>query len=165
MRRSLLASVLCALPLGVALAQDPSVIIKPTNTQGSRTVEATTEKSVVRDYLLAWKTMHSALDQNDPTALTDYFVGTAKDKLADTIEVQAAAGIHTRYVERAHNLQIVFYSPEGLSIQIIDDVEYDEQVLSQDKVLASKPVHRRYLVVMSPSEVRWRVRIFQSEAS
>jgi predicted PhzF superfamily epimerase YddE/YHI9 len=72
-------------------------------------------------------------------------------------------GIHTRYLERSHDLQIVFYSPEGLSIQLTDTVEYEEQVLDHDKVLATKPIRKRYLVVLAPAEVRWRVRIFQAE--
>ena len=69
------------------------------------------------------------------------------------------------YQDRAHDLQIVFYSPEGLSIQIVDTVDYDEQVLDHDKVLATKLVRKRYVVVLTPSEVRWRVRVFQAEAS
>jgi hypothetical protein len=104
------------------------------------------------------------MDHNDSSVLDAYFVGTARDRLVDTIQDQAKYGIHTRYTERSHDLQIVFYSPEGLSIQLMDTVSYNEEVLQKDKVLASKPVTRRYLVVLTPSEVRWRVRILQSEA-
>ena len=90
-------------------------------------------------------------------------MGTALDKLIDTVHQQEAAGIHIRYLDRAHDLQIVLYSLEGLSIQLIDNVEYDQQVIDHDKVLTNRRVRARYVVVMTPAEVRWRVRVFQAE--
>lgn len=152
-----------ALVSATSWAQEPTVKIQTPQLQGSRPLEKQTEGAVTRDYLLSWKTLGAALDHNDPAALGQYFVGTAHDRLAGTIDQQTKMGIHTRYIERSHDLQIIFYSPEGLSIQMTDDVAYDEQVLDHDKLLASRPVRRRYLVVMTPSEVRWRVRILQSE--
>lgn len=163
--RNLLLAILCAVTLPLyGVAQDASVKIEPAALQGSRILEKQTEQSVVRDYLHSWKTLSTALDTNQVTGLNTEFAGTALDKLTNTIDAQAKAGIHTRYVERAHDLQIIFYSPEGLSIQMTDDVAYDEQVLEKDRVLTTQPVHRRYLIVMTPSEVRWRVRIFQAQA-
>ena len=160
-----LLALTCALaiPLSQAPADEPSVRIEPPSLQGSRPLEKRTEQSVIRDYLESWKVMDSALSQNQASLLGADFVGTARDKLANTIDEQLKAGIHTHYQERSHDLQIVFYSPEGLSIQMTDTVEYDEQVMDHDKLLTSRPVRRRYLVVLSPSEVRWRVRILQSE--
>jgi hypothetical protein len=143
--------------------QQPSVQVEPPQLQGSRPVEKQTEAAVIRDYLESWKTLETALDQNQAALLDSNFVGTARDKLANTIEEQTKLGIHARYQARTHDLQIVFYSPEGSSIQLIDTVEYDEQVLDGEKVLTAKPVRERYLVVLTPSEVRWRVRIFQAE--
>lgn len=162
-RRS--APVFCALALSLSqlTAQEPSVRIEPPQLQGSRPVEKQTEASVIRDYLESWNTLRSALDADQSSLLDASFVGTARDKLANTIEEQAKIGVHTRYTARSHDLRIVFYSPEGSSIQLIDDVEYDEQVLDRDKVLATTPMHQRYVVVMTPSEVRWRVRIFQAD--
>jgi hypothetical protein len=155
----------CALTLAVAaFASEPAIKVEPPQLQGSRALEKQTETSVVRDYLHSWKTLQTALDLNQETLLDQDFVGTARDKLANTIKEQMASGIHARYQERSHDLQIVFYSPEGLSIQLIDTVEYEEQVLDRDKVLATKTVRKRYLAVLTPSEVRWRVRIFQAEA-
>ena len=155
----------CALVLpATALGdQQPSVRMEPSQLQGSRPIEKQTETAVVRDYLASWQSLKVALDQNEATLLDAYFVGTARDKLANTIEEQAKIGIHSRYQARSHDLQFVFYSPEGSSIQLIDTVEYDEQVLDHDKVLTTKPIRERYLVVLTPSEVRWRVRIFQAE--
>lgn len=169
MRRHLLV-IGCALAATLAtpltgLADDqPSIHVEPPQLQGSRPVEKQTEAAVIRDYLQSWKSLQTALDQNQAAVLDAYFVGTAREKLANTIDEQAKLGIHVHYQERTHNLQIVFYSPDGLSIQLVDTVEYEEQVLAKDKVLATKPIRERYLVVMTPSEVRWRVRIFQAAA-
>jgi hypothetical protein len=153
----------CALLLpAVSLASDPLVRLEPPQLQGSRPLEKQTESSVVRDYLQSWKTMQEALDLNQATMLDRDFVGTARDQLGQTIASQAQGGIHTRYQDRSHDLQIIYYSPEGLSIQMTDNVEYEQQVLEKDNVLTSKIVHQRYLVVLTPSEVRWQVRIFQA---
>ncbi len=162
---SLALSCALALPLMAQAADQPSVRIEPPNLHGSRTLEDLTEKAVVRDYLESWDTLGKALDQNQAALLGVYFAGTAREALTKTIAEQTRLGIHTRYVPRSHDLQIIFYSPEGLSIQLTDNVQYDEQIMQQDKVLATKPIERRYLVVMTPSQVRWRVRIFQADAS
>lgn len=155
----------CALllPAAALAADQPSVRIEQPNLHGSRALEPQTGAAVTKDYLQSWDALQTALDQNQPSLLNAYFVGTALDKLTETITEQSQIGVHTRYVARSHDLQIIFYSPEGLSIQLTDTVQYDEQVMDHDKVLASRPIQRRYLVVMTPSEVRWRVRIFQSE--
>jgi hypothetical protein len=103
------------------------------------------------------------MQQNRADLLDQDFVGTAKDKLTDTMHQQAALGIQTRYRDRIHNIQIVFYSPDGLSVQLVDNVEYDERVVDHQKVLTTQHTHTRYTVVMTPAETRWRVRIFQAE--
>jgi hypothetical protein len=164
MKRSLFL-VPCLMAVQVACwAQQPSVKMEPPQLQGSRAIEKTTEAAVIRDYIESWKTMQTALSQNEASVLDSSFVGTAHDKLLNTIEEQSRLGIHTHYQAQSHDLQFVFYSPEGSSIQLIDTVDYDEQVFDHDKLLAMKPVHERYLVVLTPSEVNWRVRIFQAEA-
>lgn len=153
----------CALALPLALwADQPSVQVEPPNLQGSRSLEKQTESSVVRDYLQSWQSFASAMEQNRPDLLDPDFVGTARDKLSNTIEEQTKLGIRTHYQLLSHDLRIVFYSPEGLSIQLIDNVEYDEQVLDHDKVLTTQRVQTRYIVVLTPAEMRWRVRIFQA---
>jgi len=162
-RTLLLMSFVLTTPL-LGQAGQPDVRIQPPELQGSRPLEKQTEAAVIRDYLLSWKSFKTALDQNQANLLNADFVGTAREKLGNTIEGQAQIGVHTRYQDLSHDLQIVFYSPEGLSIQILDTVEYDEQVLDHDKVLTSKRIRARYVVVLTPSEVRWKVRIFQSQA-
>ena len=144
------------------LADEPSVHVRPPQLEGSRPLEKQTEAAVLRDYLQSWKSMRQALDENQAAELDQDFIGVARDRLGETIAAQTRSGIHSRYQDRSHDLQIVFYSPEGLSIQMTDNVEYEEQVLDKDKVLATKVIHQRYLIVLTPSEVRWQVRILQA---
>ncbi len=145
-------------------AAPPTVHVEPVKLQGPRPLPEQTQATAVRDYLQAWQTVGAALEQNNPGLLDRDFVGTSKDKLAETIQQQAALGIRTRYQDKAHNLKIAFYSPEGLSLQLTDDVDYDVQVLDHDKVLSTQQVRAHYIVVMTPAEVRWRVRVFQAQS-
>lgn len=159
-----LALVWCAVfALTVSVRADqPTVRLEPTNLQGPRVLNEQTQAAVVRDYLQAWQSARAALEQNRPDLLNRDFVGTAKDKLADTIHDQVTMGISTRYLDQSHDLQIIFYSPEGLSVQLVDNVEYEVQVADHDKTQATQKMHARYVVVMTPAEVRWRVRVFQA---
>lgn len=153
---------IAAMP-GALLAAQPVVHVEPPHLHGPRQLQDQTATAVVRDYLESWQSLTAALRQNRADLLDRDFVGTAKDKLTDTIHQQAALGIHTRYQDRTHNIQIIFYSPDGLSVQLVDNVEYDERVLDHKKVLSMQHTHTRYTVVMTPAETRWRVRIFQAE--
>ena len=148
---------------GVGRAQ-ATVRVEPAHLQGPRVLEGQTQAAAIRDYLQAWQTVGRAFDQNRVDLLDRDFAGTARDQLAQAIQQQSAAGIHTRYQDKSHDLEIVFYSPEGLSIQLTDNVEYEVQVLAGDKVQATQQVHAHYVVVLTPAEVRWRVRVFQAQA-
>lgn len=139
-----------------------AVRVEPANLQGSRPLQDQTGKAAIRDYLQSWQSFKVALEQNRAELLDPAFVGTAKDKLTETILSQAALGIRTRYQDRAHDLKIVFYSPEGLSIELTDKVEYDVEVLDHGKVKTVQHVNARYFIVLTPAEVRWRVRVFQA---
>lgn len=156
---------LCAV-LGAASvygAAQPEVRVEPSHLQGPRPLQEQTQAAVIRDYLEAWQTVGAAFDRNDAGLLDRDFLGTARDQLAEAIQQQAAAGIHTHYEDKSHDIRIAFYSPEGLSIQLIDNVEYDVQVLEGGKVQATQPVRARYIVILTPTEVRWRVRVFQEQ--
>ena len=158
-----LASVTCAALPAIA-GDQPSVHVEPSHLQGPRQLQEQTAKAAVQDYIDSWQRMGQALDENRPDLLDRDFIGYAKDKLSDTIKEQSKAGIHTRYSDRSHNVKILFYSPEGLSIELADTVEYDVKLFDHDKVLASQQFRTRYIVVLTPTEVRWRVRIFQAQA-
>jgi hypothetical protein len=162
MRRAVIAGAILVPAAAIAAAQ-ATVHVEPAHLSGPRELAAQTAQGAIRDYLDSWKSMRDALAQNRPDLLNADFVGTAKDKLTDTIHEQAAAGMHTDYRDRAHDLQIVFYSPEGLSIEMTDSVDYDVEVFDHDKLVSTQPMHARYIVILTPAEVRWRVRVMQSE--
>jgi len=157
------------LPVGGAIlaavllsaSTEPTVRVAPMDSVGPRSLEPQTQSSVIRDYLLAWQTMDSALTQNRPELLDAVFVGKAKEKLAETVREQKSLGIQTSYLPRSHDIKVVFYSPEGLSIQLLDEVEYDVNVRKGEQSLGSEHVRVRYVAVLSPTETRWKVRVFQ----
>jgi hypothetical protein len=161
MLKSLL--ILCSVfsAISGAGAAQTAVRAEPAILQGLRPLQEQTSTAAIRDYLQSWKSLRAALEQNREVLLDPDFVGTARDKLTRTIEEQAALGIRTSYRDRAHDVHIVFYSPEGLSMELIDKVDYDMQVLDHDKVQTTQRVSARYVVILTPAEVRWRVRIFQ----
>ncbi len=143
-------------------AEEPTVRIEPPNLQVARQLQEQTASAAIRDYLQSWRSFSSAFAQNRADLLDPDFVGTARGKFTDAIHEQATLGIHTLYLDHEHDIQIDFYSPEGLSIQLIDNVSYDEQVFDHDRLIVTQIVRARYVVVLTPAEVRWRVRIMQT---
>jgi hypothetical protein len=139
-----------------------TVRVEPPNLQGLRALPDQTATAAIHDYLQSWQNLRSAFEQNRAGLLDPAFVGTARDKLTETIQQQTALGIRTRYQDSAHDIQIVFYSPEGLSIELTDDVEYDLQTLDGSKFKTTQHINARYVIVLTPAEVRWRVRVFQA---
>jgi hypothetical protein len=158
---ALATCALAALLLGRDV-QEPTVRIEASPLRGPRVVEKQTQTAVIRDYLEAWKSMSRALQANQSELLDHDFVGIAKEKLSNTIEQQKALGLQTVYHDRAHDISLVFYSPEGLSVQLIDNVEYELQLKDHDKLQASRDVKSRFVAVLSPTEVRWKIRVLQS---
>ena len=144
-------------------SDQPAVHVEATDSVGPRPLEKQTESAVVRDYLQAWRSMSAALEQNRADLLDPDFIGTAKEKLAGTIREQGKLRIHTRYRDTAHDIQLVFYSPEGLSIQLVDRVDYSVQILDGEAVVTTQHVRACYVAVLTPTEVRWKVRVFQAE--
>jgi hypothetical protein len=167
MMRSKNILMVCAfagLTAGLAAAQ-ATVKIEPASVNGPRPLADQTAQAVVRDYLESWQSLGLAMEQNRVDLLNADFVGDARDKLAQAIQDQAQMAVRTQYRDQAHDVQIIFYSPEGLSIELTDTVDYDVQLMDHDKPLGTRHVHARYLVVLTPSELRWRVRILEAEAS
>ena len=70
--------------------------------------------------------------------------------------------METSYRDLSHDLQVVFYSPEGLSIQVLDNVEYDVEVRDHGKTVGTQHIRARYVAVLTPTESKWKVRVFQS---
>ena len=145
----------------IAAAQ-PAVNVQPVNLQGPRALEDQTRDGAVRDYLESWQSLRAALEENRADLLDRDFTGSAKERIDATIHQQTAAGIHASYRDKSHDLKFVFYSPDGLSIELTDNADYEVQLFEGDKPLVTKQVHARYLVVLTPAEVRWKVRVFQA---
>jgi hypothetical protein len=163
LKSCLMLSAVLSAATGCAAAQ-ATVRVEPATLDTPRPLADQTAKAVIRDYLESWQSMSAAFNGNRADLLDADFVGDAKDKLTQTIKKQTELGIQTHYRDRAHDVQIVFYSPEGLSIELIDTVDYDVQLLDHDKSQATQQVHARYIVVLTPAELRWRVRVFQADA-
>jgi hypothetical protein len=159
-----LLGIACLILGGLMVTGDaqPAVTIANPDSVGPRTLEPQTRAAVVRDYLAAWQGLSLAFQENNPNLLDADFTGIAKEKLSDTVAEQQKLGLKTLYQDRNHNINLVFYSPEGLSIQLVDTVEYDVQVLDHDKPQATQHIRTQYVAVLTPTEVRWKVRILQS---
>jgi hypothetical protein len=159
------AFILCAVIMGCLTngQTQPSVRIEQADLTGTRSLKEPTASAAIRNYLQAWQSLRLAFEQNRADLLDQNFVGSAKDKLTDTIRQQSSLGIHASYTDQSHDLQVVFYSPEGLSLELKDSVEYDVQLFDHDKLQATQRLKAKYIVVMTPAETRWRVRVFQAE--
>lgn len=158
-------TVASALSVAVAAfaADKPVVRVEPPNLQGPRQLQQQTAKAAVQDYLESWAVLGNAFSQNRPELLDQGFIGDAEDKLAATIKQQQSVGVHTVYRDKSHDVKILFYSPDGLSIELADAVQYDVQLYDHDKAIGTEQVHAQYIVVLTPTEVRWRIRIFQAQ--
>ena len=46
-------------------------------------------------------------------SLGDYFVGPAREQLAEAVAGQQKTGLHSRYLDQRHKVDVVFYAPRG----------------------------------------------------
>lgn len=160
----LLALVLFAgLMPRTARAADPAMPKVQLNADSGagRPVEELTKTSIARDYAKAWYSLAQALEQNRANLIGNDFVGIAEEKLTAAVASQAKAGLRTRYIDHGHKLDVLFYSPEGLSIELRDTAQLERQLLDGEKVIHSEQVTAHYVSLMTPTEVRWKVRLLQ----
>jgi hypothetical protein len=125
---------------------------------GPRKIEMQTEGRILADYRMAWGDMAQGLNANDTDAFAGLFVGNAKQWLEQTVTRQRRTGLSTRYSNQKHQLQAVFYAPEGDLIELHDLAEYDTQVLEGGKVIHEDHGVHRYVVLMTPGADRWVIR-------
>jgi hypothetical protein len=164
--RTATLSLLMALPLGLNAADDSSAASKVTvqldaRKAGPRSVENLTEHAIVRDYRSAWTSMSHALESNILDPIDVPFVGDAKRVLHDTVISQQRSGVSQRFTEQNHQLEAVFYAPEGDAIELHDTATYQQQVLDGSKSIQDQRVIMHYVVLMTPSADRWVVRQMQ----
>lgn len=172
LRLGMLFALACALILvlperqsdAVMAASAPSVSLNVSNA-GPRQVEDTTERAVARDYAAAWQAMASALDRNQPTLLNLNFIGTAADKLTDTINQQRKSGLRQRIIDKGHRVNAVFYSPEGSAMELQDTAQLEWQVLDGDKVVQSQDATVHYVALLTAAENSWKVRVLEAVPS
>jgi hypothetical protein len=128
---------------------------------GPREVEETTRAAIQREYGNAWQAMTKSLAGNYDAGVGASFAGTAKDTLLSQLEQQKHNNLSTRIIDRGHKLDVVFYSPEGSAMQLRDTAQLEKQYLSGSSVVHSESITAQYVVLMSVTEDRWKVRLLQ----
>ena len=129
-----------------------------------RQVEDTTQEAIVRDYASAWRALEQSLGNSGDSGLAANFAGTALDQLQSRLDGQRKSGVRTRYVDRGHQLEAVFYSPEGSAMQLHDTAQVEIQTYDGGTLLSSQPVTLHYVVLMTTAEDRWKVRLLEGVA-
>lgn len=139
----------------------PEVTLNAANV-GPRTMEALTQRSVLRDYKFGWANLAEAFASNSTGAVNGLFAGTAQTWLNDAVSSQLRAGLTSRYLNQRHKVDAVFYAPEGDLIELHDTAEYDYQILDGSKTIHSEHAVVHYVVLMTPGADRWVIRQLQS---
>jgi hypothetical protein len=153
----LLACVACS------YAADDSVQVQlNTGKAGPRAVEPLTERSILRDYRFAWSGLAQALQFNTTDPLSGAFSGEAADWLRRTVASQQQSHLTRRYSDQTHQLEAVFYAPEGDVMELRDTAQYQLQILDGDKSIHQENVTVHYVVLMTPGADRWVVRQLQA---
>jgi hypothetical protein len=158
----LLASIAPKMLRARAESPNENAISISTAGAGPREVEETTQEAIQRQYSAAWKNMADALKENRTDLLDQSFVGSVRDQLAREIEQQKKTGVSARLVDRGHQVNVVFYSPEGTALELRDTVDIEQQVLDGSKVIHSEQLRQQYLVIFTLVEDKWKVRIMQA---
>jgi hypothetical protein len=161
-------AALCALLLACALpaaAQAPAVTVHLDSSHAvPRAIEDQTARRILADYRFAWTNLARAVEANSLDSIQGLFVGAARESLAATVATQRQSGLRTRYLNQTHELEAVFYAPEGDVIELHDTARYQMQVLDGSQVIYDQPVTMRYVVLMTPAADRWVIRQLQSVA-
>src|SRR5262249_307823 len=92
---------------------------------GPRQIGDLTSKSVPGEYALAWQTMEQALKENRSDLLDRYFTGFEKEELTERVKSQIKSGLKTRYTDRGHKLDAIFYAPAGDAMEVRDRAQLD----------------------------------------
>ena len=132
-----------------------------TSNPGPRPLEDQTQKAIQREYAAAWKNMAEALEQNREDLLDQNFVGAEHDRLRRQIEQQKKNGMSSKLDDRSHQVDYIFYSPEGTAIELHDTVQLEQQTMDGSKSVHSETVTQKYVVIFTLVGDRWQVRTLQ----
>jgi hypothetical protein len=166
--RSVLRRIAGVLSMGLLLyayarASDGSPrVVLVGSTAGPRVLEPVTGQALVRAYSHAWESLARAFDQSSEEGVGDYFVGPAKDNIVAALASQRKTGLRAQYRNQVHQVEIVFYAPEGDVLELRDTAEYDLQLADRETPIHDEHLLMRYLVLMTPSADRWVVRQIQA---
>ncbi len=158
------AMILLALlssPTLFAADNAPQVTLDASKTS-PRSVEALTQRAIVRDYKFAWTNLDAAMESNSAGLLNSLFAGTANDSLRGTVSSQQRTGMTSRYLNQRHKLEAVFYAPVGDVIELHDTAEYDFEIHDGDKTIHNEHAIVHYVVLMTPGADRWVIRQLQA---
>ncbi len=126
-----------------------------------RAVEDTTSLSIQRDYSHAWKSLVSALEENRGELLNENFTGTARQQWQDAIRTQKQNGLSRKIVDHGHTVRVTFYSLDGSALEATDTADLEIQYREGGKVISTERVQAHYLVVLTPAENSWKLRMLQ----
>jgi len=166
MRRHLRLTVLVVLMVltsSVLLAADNSPQVTLDVSKASpRSVEALTQRAIVRDYKFAWANLDAAFQSNSAGPLNGLFAGTANAWLKEAVSSQQGSGITSHYLNQNHKLDAVFYAPVGDVIELHDTAEYDFEIRDGGKTIHNEHAIVHYVVLMTPGADRWVIRQLQA---
>jgi hypothetical protein len=157
--------ILCLVFLwaGTLYAADAAVQVQlDIKKAGPRAIESLTERGILRDYRFAWTSMAQALESNTVDPLEGAFAGDAKQWLRQTVAGQQYSGLSQRFANQSHQLEAVFYAPEGDVMELHDTAQYQLQILDGNKLVHDEHVVVHYVVLMTPGADRWVVRQLQA---
>lgn len=132
-----------------------------TSSATPRAVEDTTAAAIERDYAYAWKSLVSALDANHPELLNENFTGIAREHWQQAIDLQRQNGLSRHIIDHGHSLRVTFYSLDGSALQAEDIADLEIEYRDGSKVLSSERIKSRYLVLLTPAENSWKIRILE----
>ncbi len=103
----------------------------------------------------------SALEENRADLLDENFTGGARQQWQDAIHAQQQNGLSRRIVDHGHQVRVRFYSLDGSALEAIDAADLEIEYREGGKLLSSERIQARYLVLLTPAENSWKIRILQ----
>ncbi|MGA9390828.1 MAG: hypothetical protein WBV69_10315 [Candidatus Sulfotelmatobacter sp.] len=155
-------ALILASTVALNAVETPVQVQLDTSHASPRAVESLTERGILRDYRFAWTSMAQALEFNTYDPLEGPFAGDAKQWLHQTVASQQHSGLSRRYLDQSHQVEAVFYAPEGDVMELHDTTQYQLQIRDGDKIIHDEHVVVHYVVLMTPGADRWVIRQLQA---